>query len=71
MSGPKQEKRLDGAGRGYVSHGLLLELINGPHIICFDERTILAHLASQLDASIGYVVVARAVCRSRKLLEEL
>ncbi len=54
-----------------MSDGLLLELINGSHIICFDERTIIAQWATQLGATFGNVVVARAVCRSRKLLEEL
>ena len=67
----KEQGSLDGIRKGHVSDGLLLELINGSHIICFDERTIVAQWASQLGATRGNVVVARAVCRCRKLLEEL
>ena len=71
MSELKQRESLDDAGCGHVSHGLLLELVNGRHIICFNERTIVAQRATQFGATIRYVVVARAVCRSRELLEEL
>ena len=71
MSGLKEQESFNGVRRGHVSDGLLLELINGSHIICFDERTIVAQWASQLGATIGNVVVARAICCRRKLLEEL
>jgi len=56
-------KRMEGA--------VLLKLVDGGDIVCFDKWTVVACRTGQLEAAIRDVVVAGAVCRSGELFEEL